>query len=221
MSGVRERLEKIIAEKGTRLCFSADLEDPQELLIMLEQVADYIAVVKIHYDILKFNEKVMREWRFIESLNMLKERHNFMVMEDRKLFDISYIIERQWKRFSGWVDLVTVHGFVNEEVLKVLPDVGVLLVCNMSNNDYDITERCKEFRERNDNVVGFITQNKVEGVMCFTPGISLTAGVDSDQKYRSLEDISSKPDIFIVGRGIYKAADPKVAAETLKNVYFS
>ena len=190
MREVLERLNKIIADKGTRLCFSADIEDPQKLLMILEKVAKHIAVVKIHFDTLKFEEREMREWRFIESINMLKERHNFMVMEDRKLFDISYIIERQWRRFSGWVDLVTVHGVVNEEALKVLPDVGVLLVCNMSNNDYDITGRCKELWERNENVVGFITQNKEAGICCFTPGISFNSTAIADQRYRSLEEIS-------------------------------
>jgi len=220
MREVLERLNKIIADKGTRLCFSADIEDPGKLLMILEKVAKHIAVVKIHFDTLKFEEREMREWRFIESINMLKERHNFMVMEDRKLFDISYIIERQWKRFSEWADLVTVHGFVNEEVIKVLPDVGILLVCNMSNNDYDITERCRGFWERNENVVGFITQNKEAGVCCFTPGISLNTTVVADQRYRSLGDISCKPDVFIVGRGIYNSTDPEGSAEKFKSSYF-
>ena len=210
MSAVREKLRNIIIQKNTKLCFSADLEDPREMLIILEKVAPYIAVVKMHYDIFKFDEKVMRPWQFVESLNMLKERYNFMVMEDRKFFDISYIVEKQFAFFRGWVDLVTVHGSVNDAVIKTI-DAGVLLVSQMSNNTYDITGQCIELYKNNDNVVGFITQEKIDygNVMSFTPGISFEAGKVGDQKYRNISDIEpdKMPDIVIVGRAIYGASN--------------
>ncbi|MBP02579.1 MAG: orotidine-5'-phosphate decarboxylase [Rhodospirillaceae bacterium] len=218
MAGVRERLEKIIIDKNTRLCFSADLVDPREMLIMLEKVASHIAVVKMHYDILKFDEKVMRVWQFIESLKLLKERHNFMIMEDRKFFDISYIVEKQFAFFRGWVDLVTVHGLVNDSVIKSI-DAGVLLVSQMSNNTYDITGKCIELFNNNANVVGFITQQKIDygNVMSFTPGISFESKQVGDQKYRNISDISGQemPDIVIVGRAIYEAPDIVAVVERM------
>ena len=190
------------------MCFSADLVDPRELLIMLEKVAPYIAVVKIHYDILKFDERVMRPWKFIEGMNMLKERYNFMIMEDRKFFDISSIVEKQFAFFRDWVDLVTVHGLVNDAVIKCI-EAGVLLVSQMSNNTYDITGNCIEIYKNNANVVGFITQNKIDygNIMSFTPGISFEDTQIEDQRYRNIDNISINdlPDIIIVGRAIYNA----------------
>ena len=53
-------------------------------------------------------------------------------MEDRKFGDISHITKKQYKRYENWIDMVTVMGIVNSEVVKGLS--GVLLVANMSNN---------------------------------------------------------------------------------------
>tara|TARA_B100000497_G_scaffold94684_1_gene106137 strand:- start:485 stop:919 length:435 start_codon:yes stop_codon:yes gene_type:complete len=128
-------------------------------------------------------------------------------MEDRKFFDISYIVEKQYRDFKEWIDLVTVHGLVNNEVLKKIT-CGVLLVSNMSNNDYDITNKCIEMYKNNNNVLGLITQNKVKhmGLLNFTPGISFNKKIINDQKYRSIDDIKDNmPDIIIVGRAIYNS----------------
>ena len=38
-------------------------------------------------------------------------------------------------KFSNWVDLITVHSLVTNDVISNLS--GVLLVANMSNNDYN------------------------------------------------------------------------------------
>ena len=210
MTEVREKLQNIITIKNTRLCFSADLVDPRELFIMLEKEAPYIAMVKIHYDILTFDERVMRPWKFIEGMNMLKERYNFMIMEDRKFFDISSIVEKQFDLFGGWVDLVTVHGLVNDAVIKSI-DAGVLLVSQMSNNTYDITGKCIELYNNNTNVVGFITQTKIDygNIMSFTPGINFEDKQIGDQRYRNIDNISINdlPDIIIVGRAIYNASN--------------
>ena len=49
MREVLERLNEIIAKKGTRLCFSGDVEDPEKLLILVEKVAKHIAEFKTSY----------------------------------------------------------------------------------------------------------------------------------------------------------------------------
>jgi len=194
-----------MVEKNTKLCFSADIEDPAKVLVILGQIGSLIAVCKIHFDIFIFTH-ISRE-DFIVGIKTLSEELNFMIMEDRKYFDISYIVEKQFSFFKDWVDLVTVHGFVSDAVIKSLDDVGVLLVSAMSNNTYNIVDRCMELYRNNNNVVGFITQKKIDNIMSFTPGISFDDKKVGDQKYRNIMDISLEqmPDIIIVGRAIYES----------------
>tara|TARA_X000001036_G_scaffold215751_1_gene201998 strand:+ start:1808 stop:2476 length:669 start_codon:yes stop_codon:yes gene_type:complete len=201
-----ERLEKIMVEKNTKLCFSADIEDPVKVLSILGQIGSLIAVCKIHFDIFVFTRDTISREDFISGIKYLSTGLNFMIMEDRKFFDISYIVEKQFSFFKGWVDLVTVHGFVSDAVIKSI-DAGVLLVSEMSNNTYDISDRCMELYRNNNNVVGFIAQKKIDNIMSFTPGISFDDKKVGDQKYRNISDISSDqmPDIIIVGRAIYEA----------------
>ena len=87
----------------------------------------------------------------------LSVEKNFLIMEDRKFVDISSIVMKQFKTLSSWVDLVTVHGSVNQEVLKKLN--GIVIVSNMSNNNWNFDKQslCYGFLEH-ERVVGFVTQ---------------------------------------------------------------
>ena len=40
-------------------------------------------------------------------------KHDFLIMEDRKFNDISYIVYKQYLQFCNWVDMVTVHSLVS------------------------------------------------------------------------------------------------------------
>lgn len=205
---LKNRLKNIINNKNTRLCFSADLENPEKVIDILKKIGKYIAICKIHFDIFKFNEKYNKE-KFKEDLINISHNDNFLLMEDRKFFDISYIVDKQYSYFKNWIDLVTVHGMINDEVLKKI-SCGVLLVSDMSNNNYDITDRCIELYKNNKNVIGLITQKntKYKDLLKFTPGISTITNTIQDQKYRNIDNLKDdKPDIIIVGRSIYNSAN--------------
>ena len=204
---VHTKLRKIIGEKNSRLCFSADIDNPVRVIEILTLIGQHIAICKIHFDIFIFTKEYSAEW-FKREIKSLSKTLNFLIMEDRKFFDISYIVEKQFANFDGWVDLVTVHGLVNDSVLKKI-NTGVLLVSSMSNNTYDITDKCIELYNNNNNVVGFITQKKISNIMCFTPGIGFKDSTDDDQRYRNISNINHKdmPDIIIVGRAIYNSSN--------------
>ena len=84
---------------------------------------------------------------YIPKLIELSIKHKFLIMEDRKFNDISYIVNMQYKKFRNWVDLVTVHSLVTNDVLSVLS--GCLIVANMSNNNYNFTEKAIEMAKQN------------------------------------------------------------------------
>ena len=196
---IKYRLYEIRKTKNSQLCFSADIEEPEKLFNIIEKIGDYIVICKIHYDIINDIDGTFKK-KFID----MSIKYNFLIMEDRKFNDISYIVNKQYKKFCNWVDLVTVHSLVNNDVLSNLS--GVLLVSNMSNNNYDFTDKSLILAENNlNNVVGFITQKRInyKDLVCMTPGISNVKSQINDQKYRTHEEIDT--DFIIVGRAIYNS----------------
>ena len=198
---VKYRLKKIKEEKNSDLCFSADLSDYKKLWEIIETIGIVMVVCKIHYDTI--DESYRSTFR--ENIIALSIKHNFLIMEDRKFNDISYIVQKQYKSFESWVDMVTVHTLVTPEVVNSLS--GVLLVANMSNNDYDFSERAVKLAlDNKTHVVGFISQKRLhDDFICMTPGISLNDKTIDDQKHRSISDIET--DFKIIGRAIYNSSD--------------
>ncbi len=198
---VRYYLKETIKQKKSKICFSADLTDPNKLFNILELVGPYISICKIHYDIIDISSY---DGNFIHKICELSIKHNFLIMEDRKLVDISYIVEKQYDKFKNWIDLITVHGSSNKDVVKNLS--GVLLVSNMSNNDFNYDDKCIDMYNSNkNNIIGFITQYRIgnKDMMCMTPGVSHLNHTLNDQKYRNISEIDT--DIFIIGRAIYNS----------------
>ena len=180
------------------------------MLDILESIGKYIVVCKIHFDIINIYDY---DGDFKTALIDLSIKHDFLIMEDRKFVDISYIVEKQYALFSNWVDLVTVHASVNDEVVSKLS--GVLLVANMSNNDYDLSEKAIGLAQNNpNNVVGFITQKRITcgDLICMTPGISSSMTQDGDQRYRQITEVDT--DFIIVGRALYNSNN---VLKTLEN----
>ena len=136
-------------------------------------------------------------------------------MEDRKFVDISSIVEKQYEKFNNWVDLVTVHGSVTSETISKLS--GALIVSTMSNNTYDLTEHAIQLaNDHPDNVVGYITQHRIEGdFYCMTPGISLDTNRVDDQHYRHIKDVDT--DFYIIGRALYDSQNIDHSLLELKN----
>ena len=200
---VRYRLEQIKKDKNTDLCFSADLSDYPKLWNILDEIGTNIVCCKIHYD------TVEEDYRktFKEKMINMSIKHNFLIMEDRKFNDISHIVKKQFKSFETWVDLITVHSNVSNEVVRMLS--GVMLVANMSNNDYDFSEKAEQLAmENRTNVIGFITQKRLhKDFISMTPGISILSKKIDDQNYRKVSEVDT--DIKIVGRAIYNSVNLK------------
>lgn len=196
---IKYKLKKIMKEKQSKLCFSADLNDKNKIIDILKKIGDKIVVCKIHYDILEDNDG-----EFKKDLINVSIKHDFLIMEDRKFNDISYIVEKQYSKFKNWVDLVTVHSLVSSDVINCLS--GALLIGSMSNNNHDFTDIALQHAKNNkNNVIGFITQKRIDcdDLICMTPGVSTKETNDKDQKYRTSSNVDT--DIIIVGRAIYNS----------------
>jgi len=195
---IRIFLNKFIKEKKSKLCFSADM-DKKDLFPILNIIGPYIVICKIHFDVLNLTKNETT------TLIELSSKYRFLIMEDRKLNDISSIVHKQYKNFSKWADLITVFPNVNSFILKKI--CGALIVTTMSNNkDFQFIEQASLLAKQNKKYVfGFITQQRIADMKDFvhmTPGISIDKKSIADQVYRHPKDVDT--DIFIVGRSLYE-----------------
>lgn len=203
-------LQSISESKKSKLIFSADISNCQKIIEIIKKIGKHIVACKIHSDMIDNFET------YIPELIELSIKHNFLIMEDRKFNDISYIVNMQYKKFRNWVDLVTVHSLVTNDVLSVLS--GCLIVANMSNNNYNFKEKASQMAKDNkDNVVGFITQERINmnDMVCMTPGISSSNSKIDDQKYRTSDEVDT--DYIIVGRAIYNSKEDEIE-KTVQNI---
>lgn len=102
------------------------------------------------------------------------------------------------------------------------PHVAAFVVCEYSTQNAltkrhpEIIDTLLETAKHTPNVGGIvaqsITREQAGDLFVATPGVHLSSEKDDkDQSYRKPSEIGS--DLFIVGRGIYKAADPVEAAK--------
>ena len=221
----RYRLLKIVQEKGSNICFSADITDKSELLKMIQKVGPHVCTIKIHSDIIKNFDDI-----FIQNLLNLSKKYNFLIIEDRKLADIGNTMVNQLENL-GWADMVTIHGISGEKAITSLKnicqklDISLLLIAEMScegnliENKY--TKSIVNIADKHQELVtGFISQKILHPrLLHFTPGVKLNDSTDSKgQKYRY--PINIETDIYIIGRGIYECDNPEEEVKKYKQICY-
>ncbi|XP_034042687.1 uridine 5'-monophosphate synthase [Thalassophryne amazonica] len=226
------KLLKIMDEKHSNLCLSADVTSTNELLQLVDSLGPKICMLKTHVDILKDYNAA-----FNQTLQALAEQHNFLIFEDRKFADIGNTVKHQYEggmyQISSWSHIVNAHVVPGPGVVKGLSvvgkplDRGCLLIAQMScegslaTGDYT-KAALKMAEDQSDFVIGFICGSKVSNrpeFLHMTPGVQMQTGGDSlCQQYSSPEEVifNRGSDIIIVGRGILEAPDRLMAAETYK-----
>lgn len=211
-STVGQNLVKLMLEKKSNLCLSADVASCDQLLEVADQCGPYIVVLKTHMDTLdEVNNDVLKQ------LRVLADMHRFLLFEDRKLCDIGNTVRKQAELIGGWADIVNMHSLAGEKsVESVNADLGLLLVgelsCEGNLIDYQyVTKTVEIARKQSDKVFGFISQKAIGGAdfLYLTPGVKFSSGGDGmGQKYKTPEQaVEEGADLIIVGRGILEADD--------------
>lgn len=231
-NNITKKLMKIMIEKKTNLCFSADIIDIKKLIEIVGKIGKHICLLKIHYDIIdNFNEKVGL------LLKKMAEKLNFLIFEDRKYNDIGNTFNKQIENkkynFKKWCDIISIKS-LNDRFYKFNNiDLGIIIISDMSNeiNNYfldDIIHEYNNFKIKNINenskdIVGIVTQkNNINNpsLLYFTPGVRINHenDVNNDQKYRTVEQalVQDNCDVIIVGSGIYESKDVEKTAEIYK-----
>lgn len=225
---IAKDLLQIIVTKKTNLCLAADLKKSVDILNAADAVGPYICILKTHIDIIEdFSDD------FVRSLQALAEKHNFLIMEDRKFADIGNTVSLQYGsgvfHIADWAHLVTVHSLPGPSILKGLKHAlsgssakrGVFMLAELSSAGSLITPSYTENTMKliastpdADFVAGIVCQTKGvvqdPGLLQLTPGCKIETTSDGlGQQYNTPGHVikDKGADIAVVGRGILDAKD--------------
>ena len=167
----RTELEEIIKRKKSRICVAINADNIQELLRIIEMVGPHVCIIKIHIDMV--HDYVDVQYESIEKLNALKEKHDFLIWEDRKFADSPEIVYKQIDssafRLRSWADIVSVHLTMGPEILDACCGIMIVGVIEMEgmngsiknftvkDDDMSMMDHCTE----NIDVVGILTNTNI------------------------------------------------------------
>lgn len=227
-----QKLLRLMEEKKTNLSVSLDITRADPFLQLADQLGPEICILKTHIDVLEdFTPD------FIQALTELAHKHQFLLFEDRKFADIGHTVQLQYAggvyHIADWADIVNAHTLPGPGIIAGLKAAGfpkgrgLLLLAQMSPEgnllDAQYTQASLAMAEQHpDFVIGFIAMEKLSenpAWIYLTPGVDLARGGDAmGQQYNTPEQVILRQgsDVIIVGRAIYQAADPLVAAKTYR-----
>ena len=217
----KEKVKEVIEAKKSNICLAADVENVTELFRVIEELGEYICILKIHYDIITDFHYNLEET--IDKLNRYKVKYNFLIWEDRKFADIGMVMVRQVKNhISRWADIISVHSISGLDSVKTLDFISIFLIGELSSTgnltDSNYIIRSSIIAEELDNVIGIVCQHKIKcDKLMVVPGISLKQSEDGmGQQHNCIDSPSKKfADIFVIGRGILKSDNPKKTIQDL------
>lgn len=214
----------LMDEKKTNLALAADVGSKNELLNLAETLGPYICVFKTHIDIVSDFDLDL-----IKKLQLLAEKHRFILFEDRKFADIGNTSLMQYEsgifKIASWAHLTNAHTLVGPDQIKALREGGkknqrgLLLIPELSSvhalTDESYAKKTIQMADEfQDFVIGFIARKRLSlnpNFITMTPGVILGEGKDAfGQQYLNPREViqNRKSDIIIVGRGIYQSHDP-------------
>jgi len=195
------------------IILALDVDTKELALEVCGEVAEFVDAIKVGYPL------VLKT-----GLSILGELKQFQkpIITDFKVADIPIISQRICKAaVSAGADFVIVHGFVGEDVVKACSEVAeIFVVAEMSHPG------ALDFMARNAEGIAGIAKKYAEGIVApatrperikelrsavgeltiISPGVKAQGASVGDA-------IRAGADFEIIGRGIYEAKEPRIAAE--------
>ncbi|XP_015596700.1 uridine 5'-monophosphate synthase [Cephus cinctus] len=225
---VASRLFQLMDAKKSTLCLAVDLTKTDCIIELAELLGPHIVILKIHIDIVQdFSEE------FIKRLRDSAEKHNFLIMEDRKFGDIGHTVSLQYRKgvykIAEWADIVTAHPVAGPGTVSGLVEGldgiseprGIFLVTEMSSRGALTTSNYVKssisIAKSSNLIIGLVCQSNAfndPALIQLTPGVKLVEKSDDlGQQYNSPEFVvQTGADIAVVGRGITESSNKLLTA---------
>ena len=220
-----------------RLIVALDVPNVLDGLDMVERIGDAVSFYKIGLGMLTGGGLALA--------NELKQEHGKRIFLDMKFFDISNTVEAAVRGIAQYdLDFLTVHGDphvvraakegVGGKDLKIL---AVTVLTSLNRNDLDdcliqpgdmqdlvIERAARAFEAGADGVISSPHEAaliralpEAEGRLIVTPGVRPAGSDVGDQKRVATpaSAIKEGADHIVVGRPVYKAADPRAVAAAI------
>jgi len=240
-------LYNIASVKKSNIILSCDFMSDTEILSIIEETGDKLVAVKLHLDTITSKGNDLYNYNeFSNKLIALKQRYNFLIIEDAKYADIEAImyekIHKSLLMITTIADALTIHAISGLSVLEneniKLP---MIIVSEMSSEDnmIDVEYSRKIVKKLNDVrtlqlLGGLVCQNNIPKFirpfeyLTMSPGINLEETSDNgNQRYiipnnnkNNKNDKQNKLGMFwIVGRGITKYKNNIVKMQNTMELY--
>ena len=185
------------------------------LLDLIMTLAPYIIGVKIHSEIMDFNDEENKT--LYETCQMM----NIYLWEDRKFNDIGNTLEKQLLKYENIRDIVSIVPTNGLSSLKnIETKLKMFVLCEMSTRENLFNSILKndiiDVGHQQENVIGFICQDfeLTKFLKDHTDYISIKAGINmsstNDKKGQMWSDPRNFPvqsDFYVIGRGITQSYD--------------
>jgi uridine monophosphate synthetase len=218
------KLYNLAFKKQSNIILSVDLNNSKEIIDLLEDTKDNIVGIKIHSDIID---------DFNNLLEYLKQiRDDFIIIEDCKVADISFISIQKVKNYIHYADYITYHCLLGDDLpislKKEFNNLGILGVVEMSVKnsliDMNYINKTEHQLSLMDGCV--IQKNGLKLFnnrlpITFSPGISLNNKNDEhNQTYKN--PLNEKVgEFWIIGRSIYLEKNKKEESKKYKDLGWS
>ncbi|CAK9834031.1 Uridine 5'-monophosphate synthase [Anthophora retusa] len=222
-NAIATKLFNLMEAKQSTICLAADLTKADAILELADLTGPHIVMLKTHVDIIEdFTDD------FIKRLKQLAEKHDFLLMEDRKFADIGNTVALQYQKglykIAEWADVVTVHAIAGQSIIDGLKSSlqnineprGFFVLAEMSSKGALTTgeyiQSAVAMAQNSDMVAGIVCQSNIFlnlGLVQLTPGVKLLKSSDDlGQQYNTPEAVvNAGADLAVVGRGITEAQD--------------
>jgi len=216
------KIHRLAFKKKSNIILSVDLNKSDEIIKLIEETRENIIGIKLHSDIIEDFDKLL------EYLNACSLKEEFIIIEDCKVADISFISIQKVKNFVKYADYITYHCLLGKDLPISLknefPALSLLGIVEMSPKGCLIDPHyMKNTETQLEYMDGCVIQK--EGIellknlpLTFSPGISLDVVKDAyNQSYKNplLEKVG---EFWIIGRSIYLAKNQKEESEKYKNI---
>lgn len=218
---ILKKLYQLAFKKKSNIILSVDLNNSNDIINLIEETKENIIGIKLHSDIINDFELLL------PYLNSIK--NDFIIIEDCKVADISFISIQKVKNYIDYADYITYHCLLGDDLPKSLKiefnKLGLLGIIEMSAKDCLIDNNyMKKTETQLDLMDGCIIQKNGINLFreklptTFSPGISLNAKNDNhNQSYNN--PLNEKVgEFWIIGRGIYLEHDKKEISKKYRDL---